>query len=147
MSLDTTRKNALSLVEALWDSLDWQSIPQRMRPAIYEHFQNWIQSSAYTGNLQNFLNQFLENAIASTVPEPWITVVNHLLQNANDAEVLSVLREETAALIIMMRARKEIPREAKKAEFLARLSPEEKAQIEKYEKMKQKEVKKHDRNV
>lgn len=140
--LDQDRRYALGLVEALWSSLDWEKIPQRLLPRIYSIFQDWIQESAYTGSLHTFVSNFQDTAICISVSGDRASHVAAVIASGRDRHLLQILREETSALIIFMRARKDERKEIKRKEFLEKLSPEEQKHLAKYEKMKETEAKK-----
>jgi len=104
--LDEVRRDALDLIEALWDSVSWKRFPGRLRLRVYSVFQDWIQDAAYTSSLHKFIANFVENADAEALPGYAAERLNQILSGKRDREILRVLREETPALIVMLRARR-----------------------------------------
>jgi len=103
-SLDAARSDALALMQALWDSIDWQKFPARLRRRVYSIFQDWILDAAYTSNLHKFVANFILNANANAVPAYATERVSAILSSGRSHEVLRLLREETPALMVRLRA-------------------------------------------
>jgi len=67
-NLDTVRRDALDLVQALWNSIRWEKFPGRLRRRVYSVFQDWVLDAAYTSSLHKFVTNFIQNANADAVP-------------------------------------------------------------------------------
>jgi len=106
-SLDTARRDALDLVQALWNSIRWEKFPGRLRRRVYSVFQDWVLDAAYTSSLHKFVTNFIQNANADAVPASEAERVSRILSSGRDREILRLLREETPALIVLFRARRE----------------------------------------
>lgn len=103
--MDENRKKALTLMQTLWNSIDWKKFPKRNLLRVYSIFQDWIQSSAYTSSLDRFIASFTEHANALAVPN--VKEISEILHSGDHYEILRLLREETPALMIYMRASRE----------------------------------------
>ena len=136
--LDENRKDALRLTEALWSSIDWNRVPMRLVPRIYTIFADWVQESAYTGSLPQFMSNFADSAICNAVPGENTDKIAGIMSSGRDRQILQCLREETAALVIFLRARRDAPKEAKRKQFLAERTEEEKVQLQKFEDLQEK---------
>ena len=107
--LDEVRMDALELIQALWDSIDWKKFPARLRRRVYSVFQDWIQDASYTGSLHKFIANFVENANTEALPGYAAERLTQILSSDSKRQrmILRVLREETPALIVIFRARRE----------------------------------------
>lgn len=103
--MDEVREDALKLIEALWESVDWKSYA-RIRAKVYSMFTSWIQDAAYTGDLAKFIARFHENSGGGAISERHVPAVSAILSKGRDREILRVLRHEAPALVVVMRDRR-----------------------------------------
>ena len=97
------RQTAATLLQAIWRGIP-RSFKERYRRTIWEQFENEIVSAAYTNNLGRFVNSLcgrLDASIGTTVEER--DECERILNSGQDRPLLSLLRQETALIVLMIR--------------------------------------------
>lgn len=88
----------------------WVGMPAEYKAkyarTIWQQFEDNIRSAAYTSSLRRFL-QVLCGRLGVEVRSEHLMAIERILGDGDDAAVLKLLREETMALVILVRLKNE----------------------------------------
>ncbi len=102
MTVEQDREKTVDILQAIWNSVDWQSFPQSLRVKVYDLFASRIKSAALTSSLPIFVETLCKKmGVRSISNEKIVDVIKDKKNNA----LLKLFREETALLVLMMRER------------------------------------------
>jgi hypothetical protein len=113
--MDELRQMAATLLMAIWRGIpsDYKS---RYRRTLWEQFEAEIVSAAYTNHLGRFANSLcgrLDATLGRTQAER--AACERILNSGRDRELLSLIRLETALIVLMVR----VAMQERRAEFEA----------------------------
>lgn len=97
----------------------WRGMPEgyKMRYArnIWQQYEDNIKSAAYTSSLPKFMNSLCQK-LGIEIRTEDVRVVNEALADSDAKAVLRAMREETTALVLMVRLKNEDRKEQFKKE-------------------------------
>lgn len=100
----------------------WQGIPVDYKAKyarnIWQQFENQIKSAAYTSSLSLFLSRIM-GRMGIAISDAHAAKVAAIIQGGDDREILKMLRDDTALLVLLVRVANEERREkTAKGKFL-----------------------------
>ena len=104
-------KIAKKLLYPIWMGIS-REYKQKYSRSIWQQFENNIRSAAYTSSLSKFFNDICQK-LGVEIRSEHIKDVESVISKGNDKKVLSLLRDETATLVVLVR----IQNDARKQEL------------------------------
>lgn len=114
MDLETQQNIADNLLTPLWRGLP-DAYKMRYARNIWNQFEDAVRSSAYTSDLNRFVDTFCRKSGVEIGKEGTGTVAE-FLRTADSRQTLKLLREETTVLVLLVR----LENEKRKAEWKER---------------------------
>lgn len=99
----TLEQIAESIISPLWQGID-SDYKRKYSYTIWTQFEDQIRSAAYTSRLSLFLSKMTQR-LGITLNERDVKRVVDAVGFGGDREVLHALRDDTALLVLMVRAR------------------------------------------
>ena len=107
-----------TIAEQLLDPV-WRGMPaaykSRYALTIWQQFESNIRSAAYKSSLARFYTALTDRLQSDPLKES-ISGISEILQSGEDAAVLRMLRDETTALVLLVRLKNEERKEKRKEE-------------------------------
>jgi hypothetical protein len=101
----TMHRKAAELVLPVWRAMDWDSVSPRRRMGIYDEFQQKIRSAAHCATLTEFVSRLADKMGAIALSDPRVL---QICSSGKDEELLAILREEAAIVVLLVRQTQEI---------------------------------------
>lgn len=110
--MDKLKEQATDLLWTIWRGTPAE-YKRRYRRNIWQQFEDRVRSAAYTSNLGKFANLLCLN-LGATLGKAQIDrdTAEAVLNSGNDRELLKLLRDETALIVLMVRLRNDQAKEA-----------------------------------
>jgi len=96
-------EDAVSLLETVWEAMDWDNIDGRRRRNIYNEFRDAVEESADVRNLSRYLDRLTENMSVRSVSD---TEAIEIIENVDGDELLRLFRQESQYLVLKLRERR-----------------------------------------
>lgn len=106
----TQEQVAERLLWPLWRSVT-EDYKSRYKREVWEHFENAVRAAAYTGKLRTYLSNF-QGRIPCEIQAQYMTDILSVVDCGCDDDILNWLRDETTYLVMLVRVRNQIRREA-----------------------------------
>ncbi len=103
------RQDAVTVIEAVWKSIDWDKVSSRRRMKIYEEYQNKIKSASQVGKASHFLEKLcskMDCALSGVNSSIVLDIIKRIEHEDLDLEFLNTCRSETQLLVLLMRERR-----------------------------------------
>ncbi len=103
------RQDAVTIIEAVWKSIDWDKVSSRRRMKIYEEYQNKIKSASQVGKASYFLEKLtskMDCILSDTNSANVLEIIRNIEKDDLDLEFLNTCRSETQLLVLLMRERR-----------------------------------------
>jgi hypothetical protein len=100
------RQDAVTIIESVWKSIDWDKVSSRRRMKIYEEYQNKIKSASHVGKASHFLEKLcskMDCTLSGTNSSIILNIIKRIEQDDLDLEFLNTCRSETQLLVLLMR--------------------------------------------
>lgn len=94
------RARAVEFLLAVWSHINWDNVGPSRRMRIYDELSSKIKSAAMTNNLDHFLEKFMTKWGVRSISDFGVL---DILRNSNHRELLNILRNDTALIILMLR--------------------------------------------
>lgn len=104
------REIAVELIQAVWRSINWENISIKRRMNIYDELTSKIKSAAMTNDLNKFLEKFMLKWGIRSLNDKNIL---KMLTEYNNSILISVLREDTIVIVLMLREKQELKKREK----------------------------------
>ena len=98
--IEKLRRDAVRILRAVWKRIDWDSIDGNRRRTFQDEFASKVKSATHTNNLQRFIDNLCRKLGIRSLKD---TSVTEVVNKTDHYEMLTLLREETLFLILMMR--------------------------------------------
>jgi len=96
-------EDAVSLLETVWQAMDWDNINGRRRMNIYNEFRDAVEESADVRNLSRYLDRLTENMSVRSLNDPEAI---EIIENSDGDELLRLFRQESQYLVLKLRERR-----------------------------------------
>jgi len=103
------RQDVVTVIEAVWKSIDWDKVSSRRRMKIYEEYQNKIKSASQVGKVSHFLEKLcskMDCTLSDTNSANVLEIIRNIEKEELDLEFLNTCRNETQLLVLLMRERR-----------------------------------------
>lgn len=101
---------ARDLILAVWREIEWDKVSPMRRMRIYDELVSKVKSAAMTNTLESFIESLARKMGVRTV-SPY-GLLETISASDKDA-VLTLLRDETQIIIVMMREHQELKKQKK----------------------------------
>ncbi|MFW9872535.1 MAG: hypothetical protein ACFFG0_05480 [Candidatus Thorarchaeota archaeon] len=102
------RTAAVKFIIAVWSHINWDNVGTNRRMRIYDELASKIKSAAMTNNLNKFLEKFMLKWGVRSVSDAKILKI---IAEYDHNELLNILRNDTAIIILMLRESQELKKE------------------------------------
>jgi hypothetical protein len=100
------RNDAVTIIEAVWNSIDWEKIGNRRRMNIYEEYLNKIKSASHVGTASHFLEKLttkMDCTLSGTNSPVVLNIIKKIEKEDLNLDFLNICRSESQLLILLMR--------------------------------------------
>ena len=115
------RNDAVTIIESVWKSIDWDKIGSRRRMKIYEEYQNKIKSASHVGTASHFLEKLtnkMDSTLSGTNSPTILDIIRRIEKEDLDLDFLNICRSESQLLILLMREKNDELKENSKQTVL-----------------------------